>query len=238
LVIGAGETAQLVCTYLRKANAHDFTVTTRTTSNARMLAEAFNARAVPFDQLDEELVRADIVLTATRCPKPFVSIERVRRAQARRHGRLLFCLDLAVPRNVEPGVENLPQVVVYDIDALGRVAQDNQKHRAAELTLCEAILDQEVTAFQQWLTESQSVPLIAQMYADARALRDAELARLIAQCPDLSPEQRAGIDQMLDRVTSKFMHPCAATLRQHRGAGALSTLTDVFHSVARRLQGP
>jgi glutamyl-tRNA reductase len=238
LIIGSGETAQLVCEYLRKASARDFVVMSRTLGNARMLATAFNARFANFDQIDEELAGADIVITATRCPKPLVTIDRVRRAQARRHGRLLFLLDLAVPRNVEPGVELLPQTVVYDIDALGKVAQDNQKHRAAQLELCESILDQEVTAFQQWLSETKIAPQIAQLYADARALRDSELARLLEQHPDLSPEHRAAIAQMLDRMTSKFLHPCAATLRQHQGAGALTALTDMFHAVTRRLQGP
>jgi glutamyl-tRNA reductase len=238
LILGSGDTAQAVCEYLRQANARDFVVMSRGSGNARMLAAAFEARYADFDQLDEELAGADIVLAATRCPKPLVTVDRVRRAQAHRRGRLLFLLDLAVPRNIEPGVQALPQVVMYDIDALGKVAQDNQKHRAAQLQSCESILDEEVTGFQQWLSEARSAPLIAQMYADARALRDAEMARLLDQCPDLTPAQRAAIAQMLDRMTAKFLHPCAATLRQHQGAGALTALTDMFHSVTRRLQGP
>jgi glutamyl-tRNA reductase len=238
LILGSGETAQVVCEYLRKASARDFVVMSRSTGNARMLAAAFQARSATFEQLDDELASADIVLAATRCPKPLVTVERVRRAQVQRHGRLLFLLDLAVPRNIEQAVESLPQVMIYDIDALGRIAQDNQKHRAAQLQVCEAILDDEVTAFQQWLSQARSAPLIAQMYADAHALRDAELSRLLEQCPDLTPQQRAAVAQMLDRMTSKFLHPCATTLRQHHGAGALTALTDMFHSVTRRLQTP
>ena len=90
-------------------------------TNARTLADAFAAEAVPFAQLDEELVRADIVVLATACPQPILTPERVAAVQRRRGGRMLFLVDLAVPRNADPDVGAIERVYLYDIDALGRI---------------------------------------------------------------------------------------------------------------------
>lgn len=234
LVIGAGEMAQLVCQYLREAKAQRFTITSRTLNNAKALAEACQGEAVPFDQLDEQLALADIVISATSCPKPILTAERVRAAQKRRKARSLFIIDLAVPRNVEAQVEQLQQVVVYDIDTLGRLAADNHQHRLGQLESCEKILDEEIEAFEKWVGESHATPLIVQMYKDARAMRDAELERFFRQCPDLTEAQRKAVTQLSERIISKFMHPCASTLKQHSRSSPLTALADAFHALTDR----
>jgi len=235
LVVGAGEMAQLVCEYLRQANATRFVVTTRSLNNARALAEACQGQAVPFDQLDEQLVAADIVIAATACPAPFLTLERLREAQKKRHGRLLFIIDLSVPRNVAPEAMTLDQVYVYDIDALGRIVAENQQQRVGQIELCEKILDEEVSSFQQWLTETRVTPLIAQMYEDARGVRDMELARLFSRCGDLSEEQKKAVAQAMDRLVGKFMHPCVSTLRRHGVSVPSATLAGAFH--VKRVNG-
>ncbi len=223
LVIGAGEMAQLVCEYLREANAQHFAVTTRTLRNAQALADACGGQAVPFSEVDARLIDADIVVTATGCPQAFVTAERIREAQKHRRGRLLFIIDLAVPRNVNPEVGELDQVYLYDIDALGRIAAENQQQRQAQLGLCETILDQEVASFEQWLDEAKLNPLIEQMFRDARELRDAELQRFLNRCPDLSDPERQAAAQLVERLVGKFMHPWVSTLRR-AGASAAPSL--------------
>jgi glutamyl-tRNA reductase len=235
LVVGAGEMSQLVCQYLREAQCRQFVVTSRTLNNARALAEACQGTAVAFDQLNEQLIHADIVIAATSCPKAIFSVERIREAQKLRRGRLLFLIDLAVPRNVDPAVAGLEQVYVYDIDSLGRMVAENQQHRLGQLEHCEQILDQEVGAFEQWLGESRLSPLIEQMYKDAREVRDAELERLFRRCSDLSDEQRKFIEQTVDRLVGKFMHPAVATLRRHSlTANVQSTLDGPRGASAQR----
>ncbi|WP_428938355.1 glutamyl-tRNA reductase [Fontivita pretiosa] len=232
LVVGAGEMAQLVCQYLREADAKRFVVTTRSHINAKALAEACQGQAVPWDQLDAQLIQADIVITATACPMPIITPERIREAQKHRRGRLLFLIDLAVPRNVDPEVGKLEQVYLIDIDELGRMVAENQKLRNGQLEACERILDEEVAAFEQWLDSTRLNPLIEQMFKDARQLRDAELERLYRRCPDLDPQQRRAIEQLVDRLVGKFMHPCVSALRRH-SAGA-STLAGALREAARR----
>jgi glutamyl-tRNA reductase len=230
LVVGAGEMAQLVCQYLREADARKFVVTTRTLSNARLLAEACDAEAVPYDRLDEQLAQVDIIIMASACPAPILTVQRVAEAQKKRNGRLLFIIDLAVPRNVDPDVGKLSQVHVYDIDALGRIVTQNQQQRNSQIEVCEKILDEEVSAFEEWLDSTKLNPLIEQMFRDARDLRDMELQRLYRRCPDLTEEERKAVASVVDRLVGKFMHPCVSTLRRHMDSS--TTLAGELHAAA------
>jgi glutamyl-tRNA reductase len=232
LVVGAGEMAQLVCQYLRDADCRKFTVTTRTLNNARALAEACDGNYVPFDQLDEQLAHADIVVTATACPLPILTLERVREIQKHRRGRHLFILDLAVPRNVSPEVATLEQVYVYDIDAIGRIVNENREHRTGQLAVCEKILDEEVAAFEHWIGQAKINPIIAQMFMDATKVRDAEVRRMFNRCPDLTHEQREEVMQLVDRLVGKFMHPCVVSVRQHHNGQTWKTLAGALHAAS------
>lgn len=234
LVVGAGEMAQLICQHLRSAKAQHFTVTSRTLANARALAEACDGNCVPYDQLDTQLAHADLVITAVSCPKAMITKERITQAQKQRRNNLLFLIDLAVPRNVEPGVEKLPGVYVYDVDALGKIVADNKEYRVSQMPLCEKILDQEIDSFEQWLGESRVRPMIEQIYADAQRLRDVELEQLFASCTDLTDKQREAVTQLADRLIGKFMHPCATTLRTCQLSRPTSVLVDALHKVTEK----
>jgi glutamyl-tRNA reductase len=234
LVIGAGEVAQLVCEHLRSAKANRFVVTTRTLTNAKSLADAFHGTAVPFDQLDAQLIEADIVIAASACPMPFLTPERIQAAQEKRGGRLLFIIDLAVPRNVDPAVAKLNQTYVYDVDALGRIVAENQQQRTAQLEHSEQILDEEVTSFMQWLDQTKLNPLIEQMYSDARDVSEVELQRLLRRCPDLNDEQREEIEQFVDRLVGKFMHPCVSVLRKQQRSESATFLARAFRAAATK----
>lgn len=234
LVVGAGEMAQLTCQHLRENNARTFTVTTRTLLHAKTLADAFDGKAAPMSDLDELMVQADIIITATSCPKPILTVERMRAAMAKRRYRPLFMIDLAVPRNIDPEVATLDQTFVYDVDALGRIIEENQQRRLAAIQAAEGVLDEELVAFQKWLDEGKVQPLIEQMFADARDLKEAELLRLFNACPDLTDEQRKAVQQLAERIIGKFMHPCVSTLRRHSFAGPCTTLAEAFHEVATK----
>jgi glutamyl-tRNA reductase len=235
LVVGAGEMAQLVCQYLREASAKKFVVATRTFTNGKALADACGGEAVPYDQLDEQLAHADIVITATACPMPIITAQRVREAQKRRHGRLLFFIDLAVPRNVSADVAGLEQTYVYDVDALGRIVEQNQQQRNAQVELCERILDEEVGDFEHWLDSTKLNPLIEQMFRDARDLTTFELQRLDRRCPDLTDEQRQQVALLVERLVGKFMHPCVSALR--RSSAPSTFLADELHAEATKSRG-
>jgi glutamyl-tRNA reductase len=231
LIVGAGEMAQLTAQYLRQAEARRFVVTTRTLKNAASLAEACGGEAAPFSQLDAELERAEIVITATNCPAPILTVERITRCQQARSLKPVLLIDLAVPRNIEADVASVPGVVLHDVDALGRIVAENWRQRQAQAEVSEKIIAEEVEAFDKWIAESRVRPLIEQMFADVRALAEIELRSLFRRCPDLTDKQKDAVEQLADRLVAKLMHPCVSTMRQESMASSAATLAEAFRAV-------
>ena len=283
LIVGAGEMARLSLEHLSEAGARNFVVTTRTVTNARALADAYQARVAPFEALDAELSVADVVITATNCPMPIVTVERLRKTRgpfveaclspspgvpgegggeggpsvrdpqlgiqktrtltpslSRSTGRggggapatasrPLLLVDLCVPRNVDPAVAGVPGVTLYDVDALGRSAQETMTGRRRQIRACEQIVEEEVAAFDQWLAESKVRPLIEQMFEDVRALAAIEVRGFFRRCPDLTDAQREAVGQLADRIVGKLMHPCVATVRRGGSFDSAAALADAFH---------
>jgi glutamyl-tRNA reductase len=221
LVIGAGDMAQHACQYLVGAGAGRLTVTSRTFQNARTLAAACGGVAAPYAELDRHLAAADVVITATSCPTPILTEERVRRAATDRSGRAaapLLLIDLSVPRNVEPAAARVPGVTLYDIDALAGVVAHNHHSRASAVAACEAIIDQELRAFERWIEQAKVGPIIDRIYRDVRELADVEVRRLFNRCAGLSADQRDQVHQLVDRLVGKLLHPCVSAIRE-RGSG-------------------
>jgi glutamyl-tRNA reductase len=233
LVVGAGEAARLVCQHLACYGKNDpFVIMSHSLNNARVLAEACKAIAVPYDQFEQRIIEADIVVTAMSCPKPLLTKDRVEDIQKLRDHRPLILIDLAVPRNVARDAATVEGVRLYDIDALGEKITEHQKHRAAALETCEKIIDEEVATFSTWLSEAQLSPLIAGMYHSARNVRDAELQQMLRRCPDLTDAQRQAAEQLADRLVGKFMHPYIVGLR-HTPQQVVSAVAQAWHVEAK-----
>jgi glutamyl-tRNA reductase len=140
-------------------------------------------------------------------------------------------IDLSVPRNVEPAVVHLPCVTLYDIDALAGVVARNHRGRVAAVRACEAIIDQEVRAFDRWIDQSRVAPVIDQICRDVRELADVEVRRLFNRCRDLSAAQREEVAQLVDRLVAKLLHPCVSAIRQGTTEAAPVTLAKAFESM-------
>jgi glutamyl-tRNA reductase len=237
LIAGAGEMAQLTAQHLKAAGAGTLVITTRTAQNARLLAEACGGEAAPFGELEEELVDADIVITATSCPTAILTVPRVERAMRRRAGRRLLLVDLAVPRNVDAEVGGISGVTLYDVDALGDIVNGVRQKRAAAAESGEAIVETEVEEFEKWLAQSRVGPLIERMYSDVRALAEIEVRATLRKCPDLSEAQRRAIEQLADRLVAKLMHPCVRTVRESQAAEPALFLVEAFHDTRLSVAG-
>ena len=237
LIVGAGEMARLSLEHLGEAGARNFVITTRTVTNAKALADAYGGRVAPFDGLDTELADADVVITATNCPMPIVTAERLGRA---RRGRPLLLIDLCVPRNVEPEVAGLPGTTLYDVDALGEAAAMTTLSRREQVKVCEGIVEEEVAAFETWLSTSKVAPLIEQMFDDVRALAAIEVRGFFRRFPNLSGPERDAVAELADRLVGKLMHPCVATVRREASFNSAAALADAFRdtrlSFSARLQ--
>jgi glutamyl-tRNA reductase len=207
LVIGAGAMGALALATLRRAGAGRLYITNRGAARAQRLADSYEAEAVPFDHLAATLAGVDVVVCATASPEPVLTAELVSGAR-----RPLLVLDLAVPRDVAPGVADLPGVVLVDLDRLGMAGDDGEN--GAEVRAAEAIVSAEVDLFRSWLRGSDVAPTVAALRARADEVVATELRRLRQRRPDFTDDQRDDVAYAIHRVVQRLLHLPSVRVRQ------------------------
>ena len=205
-VVGAGKMGRLTARALRGAGADHVTVLNRTGEKAAALAEEFDAVAHDLEALPEVLRETDILLCSTTSPQPVITAEIVEKATAARADRPLFIVDIAVPRDVDPAVGDLPNVILRDIDDLRSVVELNLGSRIGEIASVEELVAQEVDRFVAWERADELAPTIAALVEKADAVRAAELQRSAGRLKDLTPEQREAVDHLSRRLVAKLLH--------------------------------
>jgi glutamyl-tRNA reductase len=209
VVVGAGEAAERVLTHLRGLGFARIDVVNRTIARARRLVAA-PGLAFGLEALPVLLAEADAVLCATAAPGPVVWLRDVAAALRQRCGRPLLLLDLAVPRDVEPSVADLPGVRLHDIDAIQTRTLADRARRGAEVPRVEALIDAEVAAFGRWLGARHAAPTIRRLRAAAECRRQAELDRASR---GLSARERAAVDRATRAVVNALLHGPTVALR-------------------------
>ena len=217
VVVGAGEAARRVLGHLRGLGFTRVDVANRTLERAARLVVA-PGQAYGLDTLPELLVEADTVLCATAAPGAMVSLADAAAAVGRRDGRPLLLLDLAVPRDVDPAVADLPGVRLHDLDALQARAAADRDRRGAEAYRVLALVETETAAFERWLRARQAAPLIRQLRDLAERRRQTELA---VATHGLSSRERAAVDRATRAVLTALLHGPTVALR--RGDQAVGT---------------
>lgn len=217
LVVGAGAMGALAVATLSRSGVGSLVVANRGAERAARLAAAYGASALPMDRLADGLAEADVVVAATASREPVLTREVVTAALARRAAAgsrqtPLILLDLAVPRDVEPSVAELPGVVVVDID---RLANELSSGPAAEETAAVAeIVASEVEGFVTWMRGAEVAPTVAALRARADDVVSTELRRLAQRRPDLTEEQRAEVARTVHRVVQRLLHSPTVRVRQ------------------------
>lgn len=214
LVLGAGEMAEQAATHLNAAGVGSITVVNRSVERGEALARRIDARFEPWDKLAEELRRADIVVASTGSKLPIVDRRMLKPVMKARRWRPLFFVDIAVPRDIDPGVVKLQDVFLYNVDDLQGIVNDNLRNRRGEADRADTMVDEEVAAFNTWMRARAVGPLIGRLQAQAREIVDAETQRAIARLGDLSPEQQAIVEQLGRQVMQKLLHKPMSRLRQ------------------------
>lgn len=213
LVIGAGAMGALSLATLRRIGAGPLAVTNRGADRAARLAGAYQAEAVAFDDLDAVLASVDLVVSATAARGVVLPAETVRAALARRlPGRPLVLLDLAVPRDIDPAVADLPDVELVDIQRLG--AEGRHGVAAEDVAAAERIVAEEVQAFLTWIRGSDVAPTVAALRSRADELVAAELRRLNQRRPELTEDQRADVAHAIHRVVQRLLHSPTVRVRE------------------------
>jgi glutamyl-tRNA reductase len=182
---------------------------------AERLAAEVNGEAKLIDVLPDALVEADIVVSSTSSTQPVISEALVRSVRRARRGRNLFLIDLAVPRDVEPGVGQLDGTFLYNIDDLSHVVEQSMTGRRREAEQAQRILDEETRGFERWAEAEQATPLIKALRARLRMALEIELEKsLRGRLRDLDGEQRAALVKMLDASINRMLHLPTARLRE------------------------
>lgn len=232
LVIGAGKMSEIAITHLVSAGASDIVVTNRTHEKAIDLAARFNGKAARMDQLEPILATADIVITSTGSSEPIITRKMVSSVHHARRGRPVFFIDMAVPRDIEPGVGDLDNVFVYDIDDLQAVVAADMAERHAEIERGEGIIAEEVEEFLDWFRTLDAVPIITALRDKFDEIRSAEYDKLVGKMPDLSPEEREAINAAMRSVVNKICHQPMIRIKDYAvdqdSSAKLETICDVF----------
>jgi len=228
LLVGAGEMAQLAARELHAGGASQVLVANRSSSAAEALAKEVSGIAVGLQELPALLERADVVLCSTAAQQPIVTRELVGRVLKARRYRPLFLIDLALPRNIDPGANALENVYVYDLDDLERVAAQNRELREQEVQRAEAIVREEITAYARAKQERAAVPVLARLRQQAQALADAEVERTLSLLGPLNDRQQKSIRSMAGAIVNKLLHGPTARLRGEQGGPLADAAAELF----------
>jgi glutamyl-tRNA reductase len=224
LLVGAGEMGAVAVKALKKRGATDIVVANRTFQKAEELASMWNGQAISFQKLPETLAKADIVITSTGAPHTILNRELVEPAMATRPERPLFIIDIAVPRDVDPEVTELPNVHLRDIDDLQNTAEKNLLEREAEIPLVKEIVAEEIEKYMDWLSSLSAVSTIKALRNQVEQLRLNELERLFNRV-DLNEREQELVATMSHRLINKILHEPTIRLKKEtsNGNGALYT---------------
>ncbi|MDO8672133.1 MAG: glutamyl-tRNA reductase [Dehalococcoidia bacterium] len=232
LVIGAGEMGELVARTLVDNGVKGSVFTNRTLAKSQELAAQFRGTAVPFEQISAELRHADIVISSTDAPHYVVTRTMVQEALHARRGRPLFLIDLAVPRDVEPSVDGLSNVYVYNVDDLQAVVSANLKEREKEVDKVKEIITQEVSKFGMWRSSLDVAPTITALRQQAEEIRLAEIAKIQSKLGKLSEAEQNAVNSLTLAIVNKMLHRPMTNLRtaasNGRGSDYVQAVQELF----------
>ncbi|MDD5758730.1 MAG: glutamyl-tRNA reductase [Desulfobulbaceae bacterium] len=214
MLVGAGEMAELAAEHLIAQGIAGVVVANRTLERAINLAQRFNGTAVTLEGLASELENVDILISSTGATGLVLMKDDVKPIMRQRMNRPLFLIDIAVPRDLDPKLNDLDNVYLYDIDNLKDVVEVNKSERNKEADSASRIVDEETIKFQRWLDGMEITPTIVALRQKADELRRSELERTLSQVKDWSPKQIKAIEVLAASITNKMLHHPIAFLKE------------------------
>lgn len=232
LVIGAGEVgAGFTSAVTKLAAPARVVVANRSARRATAVAEQSGARAVGLEKLDEELERADLVLTSTAALDVVLGPERVGRAMAARPQRPLLVVDVAVPRDVDPAAAGLDGVSLLDVEDVRRYAESQMETRRREIPVARSLLAEELERYRVSTAARSAAPLVAALRARAETIRRAELERQSTRLDALGPEAREIVEAVTQRTVAKLLHEPTVRLKDASGSPRGEQLAEALRNL-------
>jgi glutamyl-tRNA reductase len=213
MILGAGKTAELTLKNLLNYGVEGILVANRTYSNGQKLAEEYGGEVIHWQEFKKRVEEVDIIIASTAAPHTVLHRDDLFEALENKHGPM-FLIDIALPRDIDQDVEELPGVHLYNIDDLKRVINKNLNLRENEVSKAEALIEEEKYNFQRWLRERSCVPLIKEMREDAQGIKEKEVKRALhlLQNSELKPEEI--IEQLGHRLLNKLLHQPTVGLKE------------------------
>jgi len=233
MLVGTGEMAELAAKHLISYGVKTVYVTSRTYDRAANLARTLNGSALDFEAFKNELHRADIVITSTSASNFIIKKEMVEKAIHERKNKPIFFIDIAVPRDIEPDINDLENIYLYDIDDLHVVVSANMKEREKEADNAMNLISQEVTKFNNWVGTLDAVPTIVEIRKKAENIRMQEIEKTLKKISYLSEDDKKLLHQMSSSIVSKILHKPTIKLKQKTqsedGHVYLKAIRHLFH---------
>ena len=237
LLIGAGEMAELAAEHFIRQGVRRMVVANRTLERAMELAGRFEAETVSFDRFLEELKVIDIVVSSTGSQESIIQYQDVRSRMRERRNKPLFFIDIAVPRDIDPRVNEIDNVYVYDIDDLQGVIDLNRDERLNQAQKAEHIVDEETVKFRNWMNSLSAVPTIVSVREKAETIRQNELRKTFSQLPDLSDREKEAIEILTKSIIKKFLHDPIVFLKKKAQRNAQAVYMDFTQQLFNLIDG-
>jgi len=237
LLAGAGKMAESAARHLRRAGVSEIVVTNRTRARADVLAEEFQGRAIDYQDFLEAMPDVDILLASSGATSYILTREDMRGVMARRRNRPMFLIDIAVPRNIEPLVNELDSVFLYDIDDLQQVVSNNMQGRIQVAAQAEDIIREEVERMMARLKTRQVAPTIVSLQEQLEQTRASEIERMRAKLGKLTPQQEEAIEAITRGIVNKIAHGPISELRRQASEPGGVHLVNIIRKLFRLEEG-
>jgi glutamyl-tRNA reductase len=233
LVVGAGKMAESALRHFRRAGVSEILIANRTRARAQPLAEEFNGRVIDYESLIEALPEVDILLASSAAPHYILTRDQMRAVIVRRRNRPMFLIDIAVPRNIEPDVNKLDNVFLYDIDDLDKTVQSNIEGRNQTAVEAEEIIREEVERMMQRLKTREVAPTIVSLQEQLESVRAREIDRMRARLGTMTPQQEEAIDAITRGIINKIAHGPITELRRSASNPDGARMSDLIRKLFR-----
>jgi len=214
MLLGAGEMAELAAKHIISNGVRDIVVANRTYERGCELAKDFNGRAVRFEDFLHEMVHSDILICSTGAQNYVLLKGQMQKVMKERKNKPVFIIDISVPRNIDPEINDLNNVYLYDVDDLHGVVDTNILERQKEAKKAEGIIEEEIETFRKWLSSLDSVPTVIALREKAEAIKKEELERLINRLPDIGEKERKAIENLANSIINKLIHAPTIALKE------------------------
>jgi len=231
MLIGAGEMCELAAKHFLNNGVRGLMVTNRTFERAEKLAEEFAGNAVPFESLFDQLHKADIILSSTGAPHTIIGARDLDEVMRRRKHKPMFFIDIAIPRDIDPGVNDVDNVYLFTVDDLQEVVQSNLAQRAEEARKAEDIVTQEIGQFFKWLSSLDVTPTIVALRSKFDEIRKAELEKTLGNWKDLPPDAQKRLEACTMAIMNKLLHPPTSLLKKAGQGGRTDLYIDAVRSL-------